>query len=79
MKATLAIAAATCLCFSNIITLVSATELVGTVLDADSGKPIPARVYVQNTSGRWLFVESAAAEGSALPYREHRRGLYFAA
>ncbi len=47
----------------------AAAELRGRIVD-DSGEPIPARVYLQSESGEWLFVSSAVAEGSALPYRE---------
>lgn len=47
-----------------------AAEFTGTVVDADTGKPIPARVYVEAPGGRWLFVRSAAAGGTAVPYDE---------
>lgn len=47
-----------------------AAELVGTVLDADTNAPIPARVYVKSEDDQWLFVESAAEDGTALVYRE---------
>ena len=47
-----------------------AAELVGRVVDADTGKPIPARVYVRSPKGEWLFVKSASSAGSALSYRE---------
>lgn len=43
---------------------------MGSVLDADTGELLPARVYVQSADGQWLFVESASEKGSALPYRE---------
>ena len=45
-------------------------ELRGTVVDFQSGQPIPARVYVQSESGEWLFVQSNSDHGSAAPYRE---------
>ncbi|MSU62754.1 MAG: hypothetical protein EXS31_10220 [Pedosphaera sp.] len=45
-------------------------EFRGNVVDADSGKPIAARVYLQNATGEWLLVNSAATSGSALPYLE---------
>ncbi len=48
----------------------AAAEFQGTIVDADTRKPIPARVYIEDANGEWLFVESAAANGSALPYRE---------
>ncbi len=47
-----------------------AAEFRGTIVDAASGQPIPARVYLQNERGDWLFVASAAAEGSAIAYQE---------
>ena len=47
-----------------------AAEFRGRVVDDSTGEPIPARVYLQNEAGEWLFVTSAAADGSALPYRE---------
>ena len=47
--------------------LAGAAEFRGRVVDAATGEPIPARVYLQNPAGEWLFVTSAAAEGSALP------------
>ena len=45
-------------------------ELTGYVLDEATALPLPARVYLQSEAGEWLFVESAAREGSALPYAE---------
>jgi hypothetical protein len=47
-----------------------AAELVGTVIDADSGLPIPARIYIEDAAGKWWFVQSASPTGSAVPYRE---------
>lgn len=48
----------------------SAVLFTGAILDAITGKPIPARVYVQAGNGEWLFVESASPDGSAFPYKE---------
>jgi len=45
-------------------------EFRGSIVDADSGKPIAARVYLRNAAGEWLFVKSTAMNGSALPYLE---------
>jgi hypothetical protein len=45
-------------------------ELIGTIIDTGSNRPIPARVYVHAPDGCWLFVESTSPNGSALPYRE---------
>ena len=48
----------------------TATEFVGAIIDANTGRPVAARLYVKGTNGRWLFVESAAGNGSALRYHE---------
>ena len=46
-------------------------EFTGTILDAETNHALPARVYLQRQSDqRWLFVQSTADEGSALPYAE---------
>ncbi|MGB2824207.1 MAG: CehA/McbA family metallohydrolase [Phycisphaerae bacterium] len=42
------------------------------VVDAQSGKPLPARVYVRSADGKWFFARSASAEGSAVAYRKQR-------
>ena len=47
-------------------------SLRGEVLDAGSGKPIPARVYVQDSDGKWYFARSAAPEGSTVIYDKQR-------
>ena len=47
-----------------------AALFVGETVDADSGEPLPARVYVQSSDGVWRFVKTADPKGSALPYRE---------
>jgi hypothetical protein len=43
-------------------------ELNGVVNDAASGRPLPARVYLADASGRWHLVQSASPDGSAIPY-----------
>lgn len=48
----------------------AAGEFVGRVIDAASGEPIPARVYLQNEQGQWLFVSAASPGGSAIAYQE---------
>ncbi|MBL8819607.1 MAG: CehA/McbA family metallohydrolase [Planctomyces sp.] len=48
----------------------NAAEFQAIVVDADTHRNLPARVYLQNESGEWLFVQSASTEGSALQYRE---------
>lgn len=44
------------------------TAVAGTVLDEVTGEPIPCRLYVQDTQGRWFFAESATPDGSAVRY-----------
>jgi hypothetical protein len=51
-----------------------ASTLTGEVIDAATGRPIAARVYIQSASGEWLFPESASAEGSAVRY-DRRSGF----
>lgn len=55
---------------AGVAQVAGAVELRGEIVDASTGKPIAARVYLQNEAGEWLFVESADRAGSALPYRE---------
>jgi hypothetical protein len=44
-------------------------NLVGKVVDADTGKPLPCRLYVQNLQdSQFYFARSTAVEGSALGY-----------
>lgn len=47
-----------------------ATEFVGKIVDSKTQEAIAARIYLQDHQGEWIFVESADARGSALPYRE---------
>src|SRR5262249_15918028 len=42
----------------------------GEVLDADTGKALPARVYVLGADGSWPFARSEAREGSAVVDRK---------
>ncbi len=46
------------------------TLVVGTIVDADTGQPIAARVYLQDRNQQWLFVRTASEQGSAWPYAE---------
>ncbi len=48
----------------------SLVRVQGEVVDAESGKRLPARVYVQGEDGRWFFPESVAEDGSAVPYQK---------
>lgn len=47
-------------------------RLQGTILDADSEKPLPGRVYIRSETGDWHFVRSSDEEGSAIEYRKQR-------
>lgn len=47
-------------------------RLRGEVVDADTGKPIACRIYLQAADGEWLFVRSANESGSAVVYRKSR-------
>ena len=40
----------------------------GQIIDADTGKPIAARLYLRGEDGTWHFVESASPNGSAVRY-----------
>ena len=44
--------------------------LRGEVLDATTGKAIPARVYIQHDDGRWFFAHSDETQGSAIRYEK---------
>ncbi len=57
-------------CFT--VSVLSAGELRGTIVDADSGTPLAARVYIQDPSGQWFYAESASSEGSAVTYEKQR-------
>jgi hypothetical protein len=47
--------------------------LRGEIIEAGTGRPLPARVYLQDSAGNWYFPKSAAAEGSAVEYRKQRQ------
>jgi len=42
--------------------------VTGSVVDAETAEPLPARVYLRRADGRWFFPESAVADGSAIRY-----------
>ncbi|MEO8350080.1 MAG: CehA/McbA family metallohydrolase [Chthoniobacteraceae bacterium] len=46
-----------------------AVTVSGSVVDADSGQVLPARVYIHSSDGAWFFPKSASPEGSAIEYR----------
>src|SRR5262245_31979889 len=43
-------------------------RLRGEVIDADSAKPLAARVYIQGEDGAWHHAKSANPAGAAIPY-----------
>ncbi len=47
----------------------SGPSLRGEVVDAETGRPVASRLYVQGGDGRW---HHATSEGSAVPYRKER-------
>ena len=47
-------------------------RLEGRVLDAETGRLIPARVYIQAENGDWFFPKSISDKGSAVEYRKQR-------
>ena len=51
----------------------TAGEIAGRVVDAQTGKLLPARVYVESEAGELYFVESTEKDGSAVRY-DKRRG-----
>jgi len=49
-------------------------RLEGRVVDADSGRLLPCRLYVEGPAGTWHVVRPASPEGAAVPYRKERVG-----
>ncbi|MCH7919589.1 MAG: CehA/McbA family metallohydrolase [Planctomycetes bacterium] len=48
----------------------SLQKVRGEISDAETGKPIPARVYIEDEQGGWHHVESSAEDGSAVSYEK---------
>jgi len=46
----------------------SDVSVTGRVTDAETGQPLPARLYIQHEDGRWFHPRSADPQGSALRY-----------
>ena len=44
--------------------------VTGEIVDEASGKPLPARLYIQSDSGRWFFPTSSAPGASAVRYQK---------
>jgi len=50
--------------------------LRGRIVDADTKKPLAARVYILAHDGKWYFPRSASPDGSAVPYyRTHGQSV----
>jgi hypothetical protein len=49
---------------------IASTSLRVQVVDADSRRPLAARVYLRGEDGSWHFPESSSPDGSAVPYRK---------
>jgi type 1 glutamine amidotransferase len=47
----------------------SPQKVTGTILDADTGQPIAARIYLQAESGRWHFPQSQSKSEAAVLYQ----------
>ena len=47
--------------------------LNGEVVDADTGKTLAHRVYIQDDKGKWYFPGSASPDGSAIAYKKQNR------
>lgn len=56
----------------NHVTVEAATILRGSIVDADTNRPLPARVAIQSQDGKWFFARSASNEGTAVEYRKNR-------
>src|SRR5262245_54910840 len=50
-----------------------AVRVRGEVVDAETGEPIPARVYVRRGDGDWFFPKPVAPGGTAVEYRRQRK------
>src|SRR4249919_3385958 len=48
------------------------TRVRGEVTDSVTGRPIPCRIYIEDTDGGWHFPTSEAKAGSAIEYRKQR-------
>jgi hypothetical protein len=51
----------------------AALRVVGEIRDADTGKLIPARIYIQDAAGKWLFPDSNSNKGTAVRYEKQNR------
>lgn len=59
------------LCLACLPSICLAEKLRGSVVDAQSGQPLPCRLYVQTENGKWLFPKSLGDQ-EALTYDVER-------
>jgi hypothetical protein len=52
--------------------IAQAAEVYGTILDSETGKLLPARLYIQSSTGEWFHAESQSTKGSSVPYSRIR-------
>lgn len=52
---------------------VTELNVEGEILDADTGRPIPARLHIQDAAGQWYFPKSTSPQQPAIRY-ERRNG-----
>lgn len=67
----------TCFAFLMLCSTDSFGAIKGHIIDAGTGKPIPARVYIErvdakDAKSRWHFVESGSSEGKVAIYNKTR-------
>src|SRR5579883_2615863 len=59
---------AACLAFASCAAPRADPVLEGRVVDADDGRPLPCRLYLQGPDQTYYFAQSASAGGSAVEY-----------
>ena len=52
------------------LTVAQDVTVRGQIVDADSGQPIPARLYIQGDNRQWYFAQSDSPDGSAVHYKK---------
>lgn len=74
MRTTLIAGLVTLRCFAaeEASTNRTAYQLRGEVLDAETQRPLPCRIYIQGGDGAWYFAKSESPSGSAVEYRKQK-------
>src|SRR5687768_656917 len=49
-----------------------AIRVEGEIVAVESGRLVPARIYIQGSDGNWHFPRSASSAGSAIRYERQR-------